>query len=112
MFYFLVFSEPYLESQVLHATFLLLKHQLQPLDLVAVDIASGARVYSFLSVTWGLISDIDIESERFRNMGNFRFTVGALIRISGKCFSNTYRNWIIDMKSCKYKFDMKSCKYK
>jgi len=38
-------------------------------------------VYGFLSVTWGLLSDVDIESERFRFLGPLRFTVGAIQRI-------------------------------
>ena len=54
------------------------------MDLVALETSSGKRVYSFLSVAWGLISDVDIESEKYRSVGNFRFTIGALIRIVGR----------------------------
>ena len=38
-------------------------------------------MFAFLSLTWGIISDIDIESERFRMLGNARFTAGAVSRI-------------------------------
>lgn len=38
-------------------------------------------MYSFLSVGWGLISDIDIESERFRAIGGQRFTVWSVARL-------------------------------
>jgi len=38
-------------------------------------------VCSFLSVGWGLFADIDIESERYRFMGETRFTFYALARI-------------------------------
>lgn len=38
-------------------------------------------VFSFLSVGWGLISDIDIESERLRMIGYQRFTIWSLHRL-------------------------------
>lgn len=38
-------------------------------------------IYSFLSVGWGLISDIDIESERLRMIGYQRFTIWSLHRL-------------------------------
>ena len=57
-----------------------MKHQVVPMDLVAVDTVDG-RVFSFLSVTWGLLADIDIESERFRSLGGARFTVEAVARL-------------------------------
>lgn len=40
--------------------------------------------YAFLSVGWGLVADIDIESEKFRALGESRFTVQALQRVLGK----------------------------
>lgn len=81
-------GEPILESRglgrrgpaMLHATHVLLKHNIVPMDLVAVDTLDG-RVYSFLSVTWGIIADVDIESESYRSLGNMRFTIGAIARI-------------------------------
>lgn len=38
-------------------------------------------IFSFLSVGWGLISDIDIESERLRMIGYQRFTLWSLHRL-------------------------------
>jgi len=38
--------------------------------------------FSFLSINWGMISDVDFESERYRFMGGARFTVGAIVRIA------------------------------
>lgn len=38
-------------------------------------------MYSFLSIGWGLISDIDIESERLRPLGYQRFTIWTLHRL-------------------------------
>lgn len=65
--------------------FILAKHTVVPMDLVAVDTQQG-RLYSFLSVAWGIVSDVDIESEKYRNLGNARFTVGALVRILGMLY--------------------------
>jgi sphingosine kinase len=41
------------------------------MDLVCVQLA-GANIYSFLSAGWGFISDVDIESEKLRWMGDTR----------------------------------------
>ncbi|KAJ3209652.1 hypothetical protein HK099_008446 [Clydaea vesicula] len=38
-------------------------------------------VYSHLNLTYALIADVDIESEKFRWMGMARTTIGALVRI-------------------------------
>ncbi|GBP92895.1 Sphingosine kinase 2 [Eumeta japonica] len=40
-------------------------------------------MFSFLSVGWGLLSDIDVESERLRMIGGQRFTVWAVARLLG-----------------------------
>lgn len=40
------------------------------------------RLYSFLSVAWGFVSDVDIESERYRGLGSARFTLGTLVRLA------------------------------
>ncbi|GAB1610324.1 hypothetical protein Ahia01_001318500, partial [Argonauta hians] len=78
-------GEPILENIVLHSTFILLKHQVLPLDLVAIQLASGRHLYSFLSVTWGIIADVDYESERYRrSLGSKRFLVQMAQRLIGK----------------------------
>jgi sphingosine kinase len=41
-------------------------------------------MFSFLSVGWGLLSDIDIESERLRAIGGQRFTVWSVARLIGQ----------------------------
>ncbi|KAK7112373.1 sphingosine kinase 2-like [Littorina saxatilis] len=73
-------GEPVLENPVLHSTFVLIKHRVVPMDLVLVQTPSQ-QLYSFLSVTWGIVADIDYESEKYRNLGEARFTVGAIKRI-------------------------------
>jgi sphingosine kinase len=43
-------------------------------------------LYSFLSVGWGLLADIDIESEVLRNLGSPRFTIYSVARLIGQIF--------------------------
>lgn len=38
--------------------------------------------YSFQALMWGIISDVDIETEPWRWMGDFRFTLGAVRRVA------------------------------
>lgn len=59
-----------------------------PLDLLSVTLASGTRCFSFLSVAWGFVSDVDIQSERFRALGSARFTLGTVL---GLAALHTYR---------------------
>ena len=80
--YLACFSENYLKKHALHAAFIVAKHDVVPMDLVAIDTSSGQRLYSFLSVGWGLMSDVDIESEKYRSMGNARFTFMAIVKIA------------------------------
>ena len=56
-------SEPYLPFPTLPATLAAIKGHSEPMDLVRVETTSQI-LFSFLSVGWGLLSDIDIESER------------------------------------------------
>uniref|UniRef100_A0A0N4W5A3 DAGKc domain-containing protein n=1 Tax=Haemonchus placei TaxID=6290 RepID=A0A0N4W5A3_HAEPC len=56
----------------------------QPVNLIHVQ-TEKEDFASFLSVGWGLMADIDIESERWRKLfGSNRFALGALIRILSK----------------------------
>ncbi|KAE8288873.1 Sphingosine kinase 2 [Larimichthys crocea] len=47
-----------------------------------IHTAAPRRLFSFLSVAWGFVSDVDIESERYRGLGSARFTLGTLVRIA------------------------------
>lgn len=40
------------------------------------------KVYAFLSVGWGILADIDIESEVIRLIGESRFTLWSLLRVA------------------------------
>ncbi|CAO2632920.1 Sphingosine kinase 2 [Lemmus lemmus] len=73
---------------LLNCSLLLCRGGSKPLDLLSVTLASGSRCFSFLSVAWGFLSDVDIHSERFRALGSARFTLGAVL---GLATLHTYR---------------------
>jgi sphingosine kinase len=80
-----------LESFVMHSAFLTAKHNILPLDLIGIHLSTTNEsysklkdpyfIYSFLSLEWALIADIDSESENYRFLGGLRFTVGAIKRV-------------------------------
>lgn len=83
---------------VISSTFNVLKGCPHPMDLSLVETsgAAGGTYLSFLSLTWGLISDVDVESEVLRWMGEARLTLYALYRFT---FLRTYpaRLWICEV---------------
>lgn len=58
------------------------KCQKTPMDIVRVETRSQI-LFSFLSVNWGIIADIDIESERLRAIGAQRFFIWSVARLIG-----------------------------
>lgn len=70
-------GEPY---DPISAAFLIAKGKMRPLDLVMVE-QEHRRYYSFLSISWGFVSDVDIESDRWRFLGTLKNTIYALLRI-------------------------------
>ena len=64
------------------AIFGIIRGNLMDLDICSV-ITPTEKLYAFLSVTWGLVSDVDIESERYRFLGETRFLIGTVARIIG-----------------------------
>lgn len=52
------------------------------LDLVSIHLASRRRLFSFLSLAWGFVADVDIESEKYRHVGAIRFLMGTLVRLA------------------------------
>ncbi|KPP79226.1 sphingosine kinase 2-like [Scleropages formosus] len=79
------------EPLLLNCCFLLCRGGVRPMDLVSVTTSqtsarngrpSPRRLFSFLSVAWGFVSDVDIESERYRGLGSARFTLGTLVRLA------------------------------
>ncbi len=71
----------------LNAAFAIAKNKQQSFDLAMVR-QNGAKYYSFLSLAWGLISDVDIKSEKLKFLGSLRFDLYALFSI---CLLRTYR---------------------
>ncbi len=70
-------GEPY---DPISAAFLIAKGKKQPCDLVTFK-QNSRRYYSFLSLSWAIASDVDIESERLRFLGYLRTEIYALMRI-------------------------------
>eukprot|EP01095_Lingulamoeba_sp_RSL-Kostka_P011052 TRINITY_DN4116_c0_g1_i1.p1 TRINITY_DN4116_c0_g1~~TRINITY_DN4116_c0_g1_i1.p1 ORF type:complete len:587 (-),score=166.38 TRINITY_DN4116_c0_g1_i1:130-1737(-) len=64
------------------SAFNICKELIRPLDLMKVYQPNIEPKYCFLTVNWGLISDVDFESETFRFMGGARFTFSAIFRIA------------------------------
>ncbi|KAJ2711661.1 hypothetical protein H4R19_003141, partial [Coemansia spiralis] len=57
------------------------KAHARPLDIMSATLASGEVKYWFLSATWALIADVDIESESIRWAGAARLDVYATMRL-------------------------------
>ncbi|KAK1378841.1 Sphingosine kinase 1 [Heracleum sosnowskyi] len=64
----------------LYAVLAIIRGHKRSLD-VATILQGETRFYSVLMLAWGLVADIDIESERFRWLGNARMDFYALLRI-------------------------------
>uniref|UniRef100_A0A8C3SHL0 sphingosine kinase n=1 Tax=Chelydra serpentina TaxID=8475 RepID=A0A8C3SHL0_CHESE len=71
------------EELLTNCTYFLCKGLYAPMDLVSLSTASGKHLFSFLSFGWGFISDVDIASEKYRQLGNARFTVGTIQQLAG-----------------------------
>lgn len=73
------------DLKINNATYMLIKGMPEKLDLTCVKITrvNGEinTMYSFLSLEWAFIADVDIKSEKFRALGDIRFTMAALIKI-------------------------------
>lgn len=79
---FIYFREPYDRNPLLISALTAVKCKTMPMDLVRVE-TRNRILFSFLSVGWGLLADIDIESERLRAIGGQRFTVWSVARLIG-----------------------------
>ncbi|MGH2415372.1 MAG: hypothetical protein ACRDEA_17120, partial [Microcystaceae cyanobacterium] len=70
-------DEPY---DPMSAAFLIAKGKTRPLDLILTQ-QNNSRYYSFLSLSWAFVSDVDIESNKLRFLGSLRNDIYALMRI-------------------------------
>ncbi|KAJ2203988.1 hypothetical protein IW143_005652, partial [Coemansia sp. RSA 520] len=59
----------------------IVRAQSRPIDIMSATMASGVIEYGFLSLTWGLLGDVDIESERMRWAGSARLDLYATLRL-------------------------------
>ncbi|XP_056136902.1 sphingosine kinase 1-like [Lampris incognitus] len=70
------------EELLVSCGFLLCKGLVSRMSLVSVHLPSSPRLFSFLSLAWGFVADVDVESEKYRHVGAARFTVGTLVRLA------------------------------
>ena len=61
--------------------FVVVKGYRRRLDLGTLIQAGHKPVFSFVSLAWAIISDIDFLSEKWRWMGDVRFNIAAVIRL-------------------------------
>lgn len=66
--------------EAINAAFVVAKGKLKPIDLVLTT-QDKKRSYSLLSLSWGLVSDVDIESNGLRFLGDLKNDIYALLRI-------------------------------
>ena len=63
------------------SVFTVLTGQVWPLDIVQVQTSKPEPNYSFLAIVYGIVADVDIESEKYRFIGDFRFTLLGMKKI-------------------------------
>ena len=64
------------EFSLLNAAFQIIRGGVIPLNIATVQTGDGGKCYMSLLANWGLVADIDIESEKFRKIGETRFFLG------------------------------------
>jgi len=67
-------------SSASNAVLAIIKGYKQSLDVCTI-LQGEKKFFSVLLMTWGLVADIDIESEKYRWMGSARFDFYAVVRI-------------------------------
>ncbi|XP_047069905.1 sphingosine kinase 1-like [Lolium rigidum] len=70
-------GEPFSMS---NAVFAIIRGHKRALDVTSV-VQGKTRFFSVMMLTWGLVADIDIESEKFRWMGSARIDFYSLLRV-------------------------------
>jgi sphingosine kinase len=74
----------------LESIFYICKSNTAPLDIASYNLANSSKTYtSFLTFTWGLIADCDLDSECLRWLGSLRQDIWAVYR--GILFPKIYR---------------------
>ncbi|CAF0958943.1 unnamed protein product [Rotaria sordida] len=92
--------ETSMEKFLVQSAILIATHQVIPFDMAVIDTCDGQRIFSFLSVAWGIMADVDYESEKYRFLvfiillGETRFTVEAVKRILRPRIYNGYIDYL------------------
>ena len=58
------------------AVFQILRGGYTSMDLTTIHTSDGGKCYMTILGAWGLTADVDIESEKFRTIGEARFVLG------------------------------------
>ena len=72
----LPFSPDREEFSLVNATFQIIQGGVIPMDITTVQTADGQTLYMTILSGWGMVADIDIESEKLRKIGDTRFILG------------------------------------
>jgi len=65
------------DYSIINAVFQILCGAVSPMDVLTAHTIEGKKYFSLL-FNWGMIADIDIESEKYRRLGETRFLIGAV----------------------------------
>uniref|UniRef100_A0A1B6MNW0 sphingosine kinase n=1 Tax=Graphocephala atropunctata TaxID=36148 RepID=A0A1B6MNW0_9HEMI len=76
------YNEPHDYNPILVSALNVVRGFTTPMDMVRVQ-TNTQSMFAFLSVGWGFLSDVDIESEKLRAIGSQRFTVYSMARLIG-----------------------------
>ena len=58
-----------MEKFLVQSAVLIATHHVIPFDLAVIDTCDGKRLFSFLSIEWAILADVDCESEQYRFLG-------------------------------------------
>jgi len=68
-----------MEKFIVQAAVLIATHNVIPFDLAIVDICDGKRLFSFLCIEWGIIADVDCDSEQYRFLGKNKYNFNSFL---------------------------------
>ncbi len=68
-----------------------------PIDIITFQLSNKQIVHSFLSFEWAFIADLDLETEKYRFMGHFRFVFGAVKRALSTFFALIFFSCILGL---------------
>ena len=71
------------EFSLLNAAFQIIRGGVIPSDIATVQTGDEGKCYMSLLASWGLVADVDIESEKFRKIGETRFVLGECVCVCG-----------------------------